>query len=227
MRNSSLLSYFQNSKGKASPSKPREMPANYIPLHFLSWLKNGPASDNPHPLWIPDTGKGNLKQKFDILDPPSGDGTIGTVSNYGRKQQRMLESKEKGPSPTVLDLSASDPDAQFMKEYVKNSSAIVALLQDVVDTKLRRINAVVLNAECLYRLDSSERNKSLYLAALEEQREYLTPSDIQSVISPVPDAVKEHVDLYDNDFATDDINFASFPSHSLDDSFTAEDDCDV
>ena len=133
------------------------MPANYIPLDFLSWLKNSPASDNPHPLWIPDTGKGNLKQKFDILDPISGDGTIGTVSNYGRKQQRMLESKEKGPSPTVLDLSASDPDAQFMKEYVKNSSAIVALLQDVVDTKLKRINAVVLNAEYLYRLDSSER----------------------------------------------------------------------
>ena len=139
----------------------------------------------------------------------------------------MLESKEKGPNPTVLDLSASDPDAQFMKEYVKNSSAIVALLQDVVDTKLKRINAVILNAECLYRLDSSERNESLYLAALEEQREYLTPSAIQSVLSPVPDAVKEHVDLYDNDFATDDINFASFPSHSLDDSFSSENFCDV
>ena len=69
----------------------------------------------------------------------------------------MLESKGKGPNTTVLDLSASDPDAQFMKEYVKNSSAIVALLQDVVDTKLKRINAVVLNAEYLYRLDSSER----------------------------------------------------------------------
>ena len=80
-----MLSYFQNSKGKASPTKPREMTANYIPLHFLSWLKNGPASDNPHPLWIPDTGKGNLKQQFDKLDPPSGDGSIGTVLNYGRK----------------------------------------------------------------------------------------------------------------------------------------------
>ena len=218
-----MFSYFQNSKGKASPSKPREMPPSYIPLHFLSWLKNGPASDNPHPLWIPDTGKGNLKQKFDILDPPSGDGTIGTVSNYGRKQQRMLESKEKGPTTTVLDLSASDPDAQFMKEYVKNSSAIVTLLQDVVDTKLKRIDAVVLNAECLYRLDSSEKNKRLYLAALEEQRDYLIPSEIQPVITPVPDAVNEHAELYDNDFTTDDINFASFPSHSLDESFTAED----
>ena len=203
------------------------MPPNYIPLHFLLWLKNGPASDNPHPLWIPDTGKGNLKQKFDVLDPPSGDGTIGTVSNYGRKQQRLLDSKEKGPASTVLDLSASDPDALFMREYVKNSSAIVTLLQDVVDTKLKRINAVVLNAECLFRLDASERNKNLYRAALEEQREYLTPSEVYPVLTPVPDAVADHVELYDDDFVTDDINFNSFPSRSLDDSFTSENFCDV
>ena len=178
-------------------------------------------------MWIPDTGKGNLKLKFDVLDPPSGDGTIGTVSNYGRKQQRLLDSKDKGTASTVLDLSASDPDTVFMREYVKNSSAIVTLLQDVVDTKLKRINAVVLNAECLFRLDASERNKKLYLAALEEQREYLTPSEVQPVLSPVPNAVEEHVELYDNDFTTDDINFSSFPSHSLDDSFSSENFCDV
>ena len=114
-----------------------------------------------------------------------------------------------------------------MREYVKNSSAIVTLLQDVVDTKLKRINAVVLNAGCLSRLDASERNKNLYRAALEEKREYLTPFEIHPVLSPVPDEVADHVELYDDNFVSDDINFNSFPSHRLDDSFTSENFCDV
>ena len=33
-----------------TPSKPKVMPNDYIPLHFLPWLKLGPASDNQNPL---------------------------------------------------------------------------------------------------------------------------------------------------------------------------------
>ena len=44
-----------------SASKPKVTPEDYIPLHFLSWLKLGPASDNQNPLWIPDTGNRQKK----------------------------------------------------------------------------------------------------------------------------------------------------------------------
>ena len=43
------------------------MPEDCFPNHFLSWLTYGPAADNQHPLWFPDTGKAVLKSKADIF----------------------------------------------------------------------------------------------------------------------------------------------------------------
>ena len=49
-------------KIKVSASKVRIMPDFFMPLHFLSWLMFGPANNNPHPSWIPDTCKADSKK---------------------------------------------------------------------------------------------------------------------------------------------------------------------
>ena len=81
-------------KIKVSASKVKIMPDFFMPLHFLSWLMFGPANDNPHPSWIPDTGKADLKKKVDVLqtDETRTNASIGTLSNYGRKILRRLTS---------------------------------------------------------------------------------------------------------------------------------------
>ena len=65
------------------------MPVDYIPLHFFSCIKHWPASANQHPLWIPDTGKPQVKANADILE--SSDVVSGNrkLSSYSRKAQRL------------------------------------------------------------------------------------------------------------------------------------------
>ena len=74
-----------------SPSKPKDMPKDYIPVHFLSWLTYGPASDNPNPLWIPDTGKSIVKEKANILDMKVEGSNNGKMSSFSRKARYIGE----------------------------------------------------------------------------------------------------------------------------------------
>jgi hypothetical protein len=50
------------------------MPPNFIPPYFLSWLMNGPASDSPNPMWLPDVAQQSEK-KVDILSSRGTEGT--------------------------------------------------------------------------------------------------------------------------------------------------------
>ena len=111
-----------------SASKPKVMPEDYIPLHFLSWLKLGPASDNQNPLWILDTGKPSKKQPVDILLSSETAGK----SSISRKAQR-LEAMGSRDSK-VLDLTpAEDASDELIRVTLKNTSDIVALLQGAND----------------------------------------------------------------------------------------------
>ena len=109
-----------------TPSKPKVMPDDYIPLHFLPWLKLGPASDNQNPLWIPDTGKPSKNQSADIL--LSTDNSLNSKSSFSRNAQRLeamgsIDSK-------VLDLTPSgDASDELIRVTLMNTTDIVALLQ--------------------------------------------------------------------------------------------------
>ena len=71
-----------------SPSNARKMPDDWLPTHFLSWLANGPAADDQHSLWIPETAKGVVtKQKADILDCTASSASIGRSSVYSKRHR--------------------------------------------------------------------------------------------------------------------------------------------
>ena len=156
-----------------SPSKPKEMPEDFIPLHFLPWLKNGPASNNQHPLWIPDTGKAQLKQKADILDLNENATGSGKQSSYSRKTQRLQLTQKTDGESKVLDLTAEDATSGLLRESVKNSGLIVSLLQGVNDQERKNIDALVLNACKMYELEPNQESKGCYLTALKKQKELL------------------------------------------------------
>lgn len=193
------------------------MPEEYIPNHFLSWLTYGPAADNQHPLWLPDTGKAILKPKADILEPTVLATSIGKSSNYSRKAQR-LEAQKSGSK--VLDLTQSDDVANgLLRASVNNSSQIVSLLKSTTDPEKINIDAIVLNACKMYELDNNEENKSEYINALKQQRELLNRR-ASTPIAPVVVAVKQE-DI-DCGFDFDDVDVEYEGIHNLDNSFTGE-----
>ena len=197
------------------------MPVDFIPTHFLSWLKNGPASDNQHPLWIPDTGKAEQKQKADILESSDKLSGNGKLSSYSRKAQRLEASQSKEDSSKVLDLTArDDAHSGLLRESVKNSSMIVSLLQGVADQDRKNIDALVMNAAKMYELEPSMKNKDDYVAALRRQKELLVKRSLPpSSIKKTP--CREEVDQVDCPPFSDD-DFDVDHSHNLDVSLTGE-----
>ena len=141
-----------------------------MPTHFLSWLANGPAADDQHPLWLPDTGLAVIKQKVDILDCPASSTSLGRTSAYSRKIQRS----DKTSNSSALDLTQGDEVSNvLLRESVKNSSQIVSLLKGATDPDRQTIDALVLNAHRMYELDSNAANRSDYIKALQRQKNIL------------------------------------------------------
>lgn len=170
-----------------TPSKPKVMPDDYIPLHFLPLLKLGPASDNQNPLWIPDTGKPSKKQSVDIL--LSTENSLNSKSSISRKAQRLeaMGSKES----KVLDLMPSgDATDELIRVTLKNTTDIVALLQSVNDVERKNADALVINAKEMYTLNPSEDNRLDYIVALTAQKDLiLKRHQPQGPISPRPDSI--------------------------------------
>ena len=198
------------------------MPVDYIPLHFFSWIKHGPASDNQHPLWIPDTGKPQMKANADILEPNDVVSGNGKFSSYSRKAQRLEMNAKNDTESKVIDLSAGD-DAitKLLKENFKNSSVIVSLLQGANDQDRKNADALVLNAAKMYELEPNTENKEDYMAALRKQKNLLlTRSLLQK------SAVKEESGSNEKDTPnfqmSDNDEFDSVGSHDLAISLTAE-----
>ena len=198
------------------------MPVDYIPLHFFSWIKHGPASDNQHPLWIPDTGKPQVKANADILESNDVVSGNGKLSSYSRKAQRLEMNAKNDTESKVLDLSAGD-DAitKLLKESFKNSSVIVSLLQGANDQDRKNADALVLNAAKMYELEPNTENKEDYMAALRKQKNLLlTRSLLQK------SAVKEESGSNEKDTPnfqmSDNDEFDSVGSHDLAISLTAE-----
>ena len=198
------------------------MPVDYIPLHFFSWIKHGPASDNQHPLWIPDTGKPQVKANADILEPNDVVSGNGKFSSYSRKAQRLEMNAKNDTESKVIDLSAGD-DAitKLLKENFKNSSVIVSLLQGANDQDRKNADALVLNAAKMYELEPNTENKEDYMAALRKQKNLsLTRSLLQT------SAVKEESGSNEKDTPkfqmSDDDDFDAVGSHDLAISLTAE-----
>ena len=127
-----------------SPSKPKEMPEDFIPLHFTSWLKNGPASDSQHPLSIPDTGKVVMKQKADILDSNDTVSGNGKMSKYSLKAQRMEVTRKNGDGNVVDFTVGEDANSGLLRESIKNSAMIVSILQGVTDQERKNTDALCL-----------------------------------------------------------------------------------
>lgn len=201
---------------KETPSKIKEMPDDYIPSHFLSWLSYGPASDSQNPLWLPDTGKAVIKVKSDILESSASSDSIGRSSQYSRKAQRQELSMKS--TPKVLDLTQNDEVVTaLMRQSVDNSTKITALMSYISDPNRVRVNEIVLNTSRKYGLDNSEENKQEYLKALDDQRKFLD-MPLPSLVAPValevlPKIVKNYIDV--NELDNDVI-------HNLDSSFTSE-----
>ena len=198
------------------------MPVDYIPLHFLSWIKHGPASDNQHPLWIPDTGKPQVKANADILESNDVVSGNGKLSSYSRKAKRLEMNAKNDTESKVLDLSAGD-DAitKLLKESFKNSSVIVSQLQGANDQDRKNADALVLNAAKTYELEPHTENKEDYMAALRKQKNLLlTRSLLQT------SAVKEESGSNEKDTPkfqmSDDDDFDAVGSHDLAISLTAE-----
>lgn len=191
------------------------MPDDYIPPHFLSWLAFGPAANNQHPTWLPDTAKADtkLKAKADILESTAAV-SMGRASIYSRKAQR-LESSGKSHS-NVLDLTQNDDVSNaLLRASVKNSSHLVSLLRSTTDPEQMRIDALVLNAHKMYDLENNAESKAEYMDALKKQREFL----LKRSVAPVASAVDVAIDICeDGDF--DDNNFNGI--HNLDSSFSSE-----
>ena len=202
-----------------SPSKPKEMPEDFIPLHFLPWLKNGPASNNQHPLWIPDTGKAQLKQKANILDMNENSTGSGKQSSYSRKTQRLQFSQKTVGESKVLDLTAAYDTSRLLRESVKNSGLIVSLLQGVNDQERKNIDALVLNACKMYELEPSQDSKGCYLAAFKKQKELLERR-VEQPVSVKKDPTRHRkISLDSQLFSDDEFN----PDcHNLDNSLSDE-----
>ena len=198
------------------------MPVDYIPLHFFSWIKHGPASDNQHPLWIPDTGKPQVKANADILESNDVVSGNGKLSSYSRKAKRLEMNAKNDTESKVLDLSAGD-DAitKLLKESFKNSSVIVSQLQGANDQDRKNADALVLNAAKMYELEPNTENKEDYMAALRKQKNLsLTRSLLQT------SAVKEESGSNEKDTPNfqmfNDDDFDAVGSHDLAISLTAE-----
>lgn len=147
------------------------MPEHYLPTHFLAWLANGPAADDQHPLWLPDTGKALVKPKCDILDTTANSGSSGRVSCYSRKAMKLEASKL---TTDVLDLTSTDEITNgLLRESVKNSSEIVQMLKCTTDAEKRTMDEIVTNASRMYDLDPTIENKREYISALRRQKELL------------------------------------------------------
>jgi hypothetical protein len=205
-----------NKSKKDTPSKVKEMPDDYIPVHFLSWLSYGPASDSQNPLWLPDTGKPVIKVKSDILESSASSDSIGRSSQYSRKAQRQ-EMAMKSTSK-VLDLTQNDEVVTaLIKQSVDNSTKITSMISYASNPEKVRLDAIVVNKEKKYAVDKSEKTKQEYLKAIEDQSNFLEiPSS--SIVAPVagvviPEVVNNHID--DNELDNDVI-------HNLDNSFTSE-----
>lgn len=161
-------------KKENSPSKPKEMPKDYIPVHFLSWLTYGPASDNPNPLWITDTGKSIVKEKANILDMKVEGSNNGKMSSFSRKAQRLEATQGKAGNSKVLDLTTSDDVSNgLLKQSIKNSSMIVKFLERVTDDNGKNIAALVANASKMYDIRPNEQTLQALVEALEEQARFL------------------------------------------------------
>ena len=191
------------------------MPVDFIPLHFFSWIKHGPASDNQHPLWIPDTGKPQVKLKADILESNDVVSGNGKLSSYSRKAQRSEMNAKNDTESKVHDLTAGD-DAitKLFKESFKNSSVFVSLLQGANDQDRKNADALVLNAAKMYELEPNTESKEDYMAALRKQKNLLlTQSLLQT------SAVKEESGSNEKDTPkfqmSDDDDFDAVGSHDL------------
>lgn len=191
------------------------MPEDFLPTHFLSWLANGTAADDQHPLWLPDTGLAVMKQKVDILDCPASSTSLGRTSAYSRKTQRS----DKTSNSSALDLTQGDEVSNdLLRESVKNSSQIVSLLKGATDPDRQTIDALVLNAHRMYELDSNAANRSDYIKALQRQKNILEQRSAS--LSVVKEEAQEFDDIHLNDNFIDDSLFDG--KHSLDDSFSHE-----
>ena len=205
-----------------SPSNPKIMPTDFIPLHFFSWLKHGPASDSQHPLWQPDTGKAQTKPAGDILDLSDKVSGNGKMSSFSRKAQRMELTHKRDGESKILDLTASEEiNSGFLRESVRNSSMMVSLLQGVSDPERKNCDALVQNAAKIYDLDPTSENKAEYLNALTTQKLLLKRRSQPPLSTPT---VKE-LPCYDRDvmdfehLGDDDCNISG---HNLDTSLTIE-----
>ena len=193
----------------------RKTPEDFLPTHFLSWLANGPAADDQHPLWLPDTGLAVIKQKVDILDCPASSTSLGRTSAYSRKTQRS----DKTSNSSALDLTQGDEVSNdLLRESVKNSSQIVSLLKGATDPDRQTIDALVLNAHRMYELDSNAANRSDYIKALQRQKNILEQRSAS--FSVVKEEAQEFDDIHLHDDFIDDSLFDG--KHSLDDSFSHE-----
>ena len=108
---------------RANPKKwkensPSKLKVDYIPLHFFSWIKHGPASDNQHPLWIPDTGKPQVKANADILESNDVVSGNGKLSSYSRKAKRLEMNAKNDTESKVLDLSAGMNLPRILSRYL-------------------------------------------------------------------------------------------------------------
>ena len=191
------------------------MPENFLPTHFLLWLANGPAADDQHPLWLPDTGLAVMKQKVDILDCPASSTSLGRTSAYSRKTQRS----DKTSNSSALDLTQGDEVSNdLLRESVKNSSQIVSLLKGATDPDRQTIDALVLNAHRMYELDSNAANKSDFIKAIQRQKNILDQRSAS--FSVVKEKAQEFDDIHLHGDFIDDSLFDG--KHSLDDSFSNE-----
>ena len=198
------------------------MPCDFIPLHFFSWIKHGPASDSQHPLWIPDTGKPQLKPKADILESNDIASGNGKLSSYSRKPQRSELNSKNDAESKILDLTAGeDANTKLLRESIKNSSIIVSLLQGANDQDQKNADAIVQNAAKMHELEPSTENKEDYLAALKKQKSLLVARSL-----PPSTAFKAEPGSDENDAhnfqLSDDDDFTPVVSHNLAISLTAE-----
>jgi hypothetical protein len=161
-------------------------------------------------LWLPDTGKAVVKVKADILDSTAASNSMGRSSMYSTKMQRG--EYKKSTTDTVLDLTKGDEVSNvLLRESVKNSSQILALLKGVSDQERQNVDALVVNAERLYTLTQTEASKQAYISALEDQKELLQLRTLK------PLEMKDEIDCKD---LNDDFLFDG--KSELDYSFTHE-----
>ena len=201
-----------------SPSNARKIPVDWLPTHFLSRLANGPAADDQHPLWLPETGKAVIKLKTDILDTTASSTSMGRSSLYSRKSQRLDGAHSS--NTTVLDLTKGDEVSNgLLRESVKNSAQIISLLKGATDYERQTVDALVQNAHRMYELDSTQENKADYVRALQKQKDLLVLRSVNTLDRNKERGISPADEDYSDDFLFD-------ATHSLDDSFAHESLCD-